>query len=81
MTPGELCRCRFCRSPFEYQPRPFSDVVQLRAILLIPDSVPEPIMVCDICFERSVTAFNPEATNVGTRNDGPNNLVLRHMNG
>lgn len=80
MKAGELCRCRFCRNPFEYRPRPFPEVVQLRAILMVPDSVPEPMPVCDICFERSVTAFNPEATNIGTRNDAPANLALRYLN-
>jgi len=72
--------CRHCMQPYEPTPRPWTDYVRLRAVLMIPDREPDP-MLCDPCFESAVCAFNPEATNIGTRNDGAANLCLRQLNG
>lgn len=67
--------CRHCFNPFEYKPRSFPENVRLRAVLMIPDAAPDP-MICDNCAYTVVTAYNTQSTNVGTRNDGPTNLVL-----
>lgn len=73
---GKLCRN--CLSPFDAKPRDFSDRFRLRAIMMIPDSEPDPAL-CPTCFEISVGTFNADATNVGTSNSGPPNLALQKL--
>jgi hypothetical protein len=68
--------CSICFNPFEYKARPWEQYFTLRSVLMIPDGVPNP-MVCDSCFESAVMSFNRHATNVGTRNEGAPNLVLK----
>jgi hypothetical protein len=71
--------CRNCLKPFDKTPREFSDRFRLRSVMMIPDSEPDPVL-CPACFEISVGAFNPNATNIGTSNSGPANLVLQKLN-
>jgi hypothetical protein len=70
--------CGHCMNPFVWHKRPWEDEFVLRSILMIPDSAPMPMM-CDSCFETAIAAYNKQATNVGTRNDGHANLVLRQF--
>jgi len=70
--------CRTCLKPYDLHARPFGEWFQVRSILMIPDREPDP-MLCDSCFEAVVTTFNPHATNVGTSNSGPTNLVLQKL--
>jgi hypothetical protein len=71
--------CRSCLKPFDKRPVERTDIFRLRAILSIPDSEPDPTL-CPTCFEISVGAFNAHATNIGTSNSGPANLVLQKLN-
>lgn len=68
--------CSICFNPFEYKVRPWEEYFTLRSVLMIPDGAPNP-MICDSCFESAVMSFNRHATNVGTRNEGAPNLVLK----
>lgn len=70
--------CAHCHNPFEYRKREWGENVRLRAILMIPDQTRDP-MICDPCFTAAIGAFNGQATNVGTRNDGPANLCLQRF--
>jgi hypothetical protein len=70
--------CLNCLKPFDAKPRPFSDIFHLRAVLSIPDSEPDPTL-CPTCFEIAVGTFNQHATNIGTSNSGPTNLVLQKL--
>jgi hypothetical protein len=70
--------CRNCLKPFDERPREFSDRFRLRAVMMIPDSEPDPVL-CPTCFEISVGAFNRHATNIGTSNSGPANLVIQKL--
>jgi hypothetical protein len=45
---------------------------------MLPDREPDP-MLCDSCFETVAAVFNPQATNIGTSNSGPTNLVLQKL--
>lgn len=70
-----------CRHCFQiYQPREmtFPERFQIRALLIIPDSEPDP-MLCDGCFQRVVCTYNPQAANIGTSNSGHANMVLKHL--
>jgi hypothetical protein len=70
--------CRHCFAQYEPKDRTFPERFQIRSILQIPDSEPDP-MLCDSCFTIAVTSYNPQATNVGTSNSGPANLVLQRF--
>lgn len=70
--------CSFCFNRFEPQPREQAEWFRLRAILMIPDIAPDP-MICESCFQAAAATFNQQATNVGTSNMGQANLVLRHL--
>lgn len=70
--------CRHCFQPFEPIERTFSERFQLRAILVIRDSEPDP-MLCNNCFQTAVSVYNPQATNIGTSNSAPANMVLKHL--
>ena len=70
--------CRNCLAPFDAEPRDFSDRLRLRSIMMIPDSEPDPVL-CPTCFDISMYAFNAHATNIGTSNSGPTNLVLQKL--
>ena len=70
--------CKHCFNPFERKPRPWAENVRIRSILMIPDREPDSIF-CDACAYSAVAGFNGQATNVGTRNDGPANLVLQRL--
>ena len=68
--------CRDCMNPYDPHERTQGERFRLRNILMVPDREPDP-MLCDNCYERSVSTFNPQATNVGTSNSGPPNMVLQ----
>ena len=70
--------CSHCFNPYEPKPRPFAEMFQVRSILMLPDREPDP-MLCDSCFETVAAVFNPQATNIGTSNSGPTNLVLQKL--
>jgi hypothetical protein len=70
--------CRHCFQPFEVKERTFPERFQIRAVLMIPDSEPDP-MLCDSCFTIAVTTYNPRAANIGTSNSGPANMVLQKL--
>jgi hypothetical protein len=70
--------CLNCLKPFDAKPRTFSDNFRLRAIMSIPDSEADPVL-CPSCFETAIGTFNPQATNIGTSNSGPSNLVLQKL--
>lgn len=70
--------CSFCFNPFEYHDRPWQMEFQMRSTLMIPDSAAMP-MICDPCFDNAVFSFNRQAANIGTRNEGHSNLVLRQL--
>jgi hypothetical protein len=70
--------CRHCFQPFEPKERTFAERFQLRAILVIRDAEPDP-MLCDNCFNVAVGTYNPQATNIGTSNSGPRNVVLKEL--
>jgi hypothetical protein len=70
--------CRNCLKPFDARPRSFPDIFRLRAVLSIPDNEPDPVL-CPRCFEIAIGTFNPQATNIGTSNSGPTNLVLQKL--
>ena len=71
--------CRHCFEPFEPKERSFPERFQMRSILMLPDSEPDP-MLCDPCFTLVSSVYNPHATNIGTSNSGPANLVLQKLN-
>jgi hypothetical protein len=71
--------CRHCFEPFTPKDRSFAEKFQMRSILMLPDSEPDP-MLCDPCFTLVSSVYNPQATNVGTSNSGPANLVLQKLN-
>ncbi len=70
--------CHWCFNPFDPKPRAFADEVRLRAVLMIPDATPDPL-ICDHCFASAVGSYNGRATVVGTRNDGPANIALHQL--
>jgi hypothetical protein len=70
--------CRHCLQKYEPKLRTFPERFQLRNILHIPDSEPDP-MLCDFCFDIAVQTYNPQATNIGTSNAGPANLALQKL--
>lgn len=70
--------CRQCFQPFTFKDRSFPEWFQLRAILLIPDSQPNP-MICDDCYDKVVGSYNQQWTNIGTSNSGPTNLALQKL--
>lgn len=70
--------CHRCFNRYTPKEREFAERFQLRSILQIPDSVPDP-MFCDYCWAVSVESFNRFQTNVGTSNCGHGNLALRRL--
>jgi hypothetical protein len=70
--------CRTCLQRYEVKDRPFQERFQIRSTLQIPDSEPDP-MLCDSCFNIALFTYNPHATNIGTSNAGPANLVLQKL--
>ena len=70
--------CTRCFNRFMPQERDFADKFQLRAILMVPDSAPEPIL-CDYCWDTTIASYNRQTSNVGTSNHGPPNLALRRL--
>lgn len=70
--------CRHCMRPYEVKERPWERNFLFRSILRIPDIAPTP-MVCDGCFETSISTYNPRATVPGTNNSGYSNLVLQQF--
>lgn len=70
--------CRHCFQLFEPKERTFPERFQLRAILVIRDSEPDP-MLCDNCFNTAIGTYNSQATNVGTNNSGHANMALKHL--
>lgn len=70
--------CRHCFQMFEPKERSFPERFQLRAILAIRDSEPDP-MLCENCFRVSIGTYNPQATNIGTSNSGHANMVLKKL--
>lgn len=70
--------CRNCFNPHEVKVRSFAERFQVRAILLIPDNEPDP-MLCDDCFKVAVATHNPQATNIGTSYSGHANMALKHL--
>lgn len=70
--------CRHCFKPFEVKERTFAERFQVRSILMIPDKELDP-MLCDECFVTALSVYNPQATNIGTSNSGPANMVLKKM--
>lgn len=70
--------CRQCFNPYDPKTRQFAEMFQVRSILMIPDKELDP-MLCDNCFETVVSTYNLQATNVGTSNSGPTNMVLQKL--
>lgn len=70
--------CRQCLNIFDPHPRSFAETFECRSILMLPDSEPDP-MLCDGCFRSIVESFNRQATNIGTSNSQPTNLVLAKL--
>jgi hypothetical protein len=70
--------CRHCLQKYEPKLRTFSERFHLRSILHIPDSEPDP-MLCASCFDIALSTYNPQATNIGTSNSGPPNMVLQKL--
>jgi hypothetical protein len=70
--------CRHCLRPYEPKEHTFAEWFQLRAVLMIPDRELNPMM-CESCFETSISTYNPQATNVGTSNAGHVNMVLKKL--
>jgi hypothetical protein len=71
--------CKHCFEPFTPKDRSFPERFQMRSILMLPDSEPDP-MLCDSCFNTVSSVYNPQTTNIGTSNSGPANLVLQKLN-
>lgn len=70
--------CRTCLNPVTQVPKSANEYIQLRAVLMIPDSAIDP-PICNSCYEHAIGAFNRHATNVGTSNSGHTNLVLAQL--
>lgn len=70
--------CRQCLNIYVPHERPFGQMFECRSILMLPDSEPDP-MLCDGCFNSIVYSFNRHATNIGTSNSQPTNLVLQRF--
>lgn len=70
--------CRHCFQPYEPKERSFPERFQIRAILIIRDSEPDP-MLCDACFQTAIGTYNPQVTSVGTNNSGHANMVLKKL--
>jgi hypothetical protein len=70
--------CRHCFNPFEIKERSFPERFQIRAVLMIPDSEPDPIL-CEGCHSVALATYNPNAANIGTSNSGPSNMVLQKL--
>jgi hypothetical protein len=72
------CICRTCFRIYDPKPHTFPERFQVRSILMIPDRELDP-MLCEDCFTKEVATYNPSATNPGTSNSGPTNLVLQKL--
>ena len=70
--------CRSCFRVYDSKPHTFAEMFQVRAILMIADKEPDP-MLCEDCFTNVSAVFNRQATNVGTSNSGHANMVLKHL--
>lgn len=71
--------CSFCLNPIrDKAERSEAETFRFRCVLMIPDAVPTPI-VCDGCFDTATASYNSRATNVGTSNSGPTNMVLQQL--
>lgn len=70
--------CTRCFTEYKPKQREFADRFQLRSILQIPDSTPDP-MLCDYCWAVTIESFNRFQSNVGTSNAGHSNIALRRL--
>lgn len=70
--------CRRCFTIFVPREYEFAERFQVRSILRIPDSEPDP-MFCHACFTSVMQEINHQWTNVGTSNSSPTNLALKHL--
>jgi hypothetical protein len=71
--------CRHCFRVYDNKPHSFAEMFQVRSILMIPDRELDP-MLCEDCFTKVSETYNARATNIGTSNSGPSNLLLQRFN-